>query len=713
MIKTADLFSIAKTGVNASNRLLNTTSNNIANINTEGYVRERTEFKSELTGGVDRGFTDRVLNQFAANQLRRDITSVGESQAFFDRAEGLDNVLASEANSISSALTRFFASVQTAADDATNITSRDSVLGEAQGLVNRINTLGDFMTVKEREVEQQIEDSVNNANALIKQIGQLNEAIQVVGNSSNVDTPSTLMNERDLAIRKLAEYMSIETRTSPNSDLGIVVNLSSGESLVLADGTFNVLALDGEPDFTNAQLQLSTGFEAPKRNTTLNVEEQKMGGALGGLFRYREQVLEPAQRDLGKLSIALADTFNSTNRQGMDLDGQLGGDIFALPEFRGINYPDNSDLSLGIQGRFTPGAGGDITNTDYRIEVLTSPAGSPPTFDVQVNALNTDGTEQTDSDGNPITQTLTVTAESGTYNAIMGGIEIEFSSGAGYGVGDQFLFQPLRTAANDLSLQTTRGEDLAFAKPLRVDTNQANLGDATILQVNITNSLVDNSLTNTLASGFNGTGGIQSAADNGASVGAPAVVRFTSESDFEVLDNAVPPNVIATVTGASDLNNLLQQAKDSGTWPADFAGLEDYPGYDFSLQGRPKAGDSFDIGFNTDGFADNRNAVSLAGLQQADTVRQSVGSNGNKATFNEAYANIVGSIGAKTANGQIELEAAKVLQTQSSDWFESTSGVSLDEEAANLIQFQQSYAAAARILSTAQDLFDTILAAAR
>jgi flagellar hook-associated protein 1 FlgK len=677
MIKTADLFSIAKTGVNASNRLLNTTSNNIANINTEGYVRERTEFKSELTGGVDRGFTDRVLNQFAANQLRRDITSVGESQAFFDRAEGLDNVLASEANSISSALTRFFASVQTAADDATNITSRDSVLGEAQGLVNRINTLGDFMTVKEREVEQQIEDSVNNANALIKQIGQLNEAIQVVGNSSNVDTPSTLMNERDLAIRKLAEYMSIETRTSPNSDLGIVVNLSSGESLVLADGTFNVLALDGEPDFTNAQLQLSTGFEAPKRNTTLNVEEQKMGGALGGLFRYREQVLEPAQRDLGKLSIALADTFNTTNRQGMDLDGQLGGDIFALPEFRGINYPDNSDLSLGIQGRFTPGAGGDITKTDYRIEVLSS------------------------------------TAESGTYNAIMGGIEIEFSSGAGYGIGDQFLFQPLRTAANDLALKTTRGEDLAFAKPLRVDTNQANLGDATILQVNITNSLVDNSLSNTLASGFNGTGGIQSAADTGASVGAPAVVRFTSESDFEVLDNAVPPNVIATVTGASDLNNLLQQAKDSGTWPADFAGLEDYPGYDFSLQGLPKAGDSFDIGFNTDGFADNRNAVSLAGLQQADTVRQSVGSNGNKATFNEAYANIVGSIGAKTANGQIELEAAKVLQTQSSDWFESTSGVSLDEEAANLIQFQQSYAAAARILSTAQDLFDTILAAAR
>jgi flagellar hook-associated protein 1 FlgK len=716
MIKTADLFSIAKTGVNASNRLLNTTSNNIANINTEGYVRERTEFKTMSTGGVNQGFTDRVLSQFAMNQLRRDTTSVGEAQAFYDGAQTLDNALASEANSVSGAITRFFASIQTAADDPTNITSRSAVLGQAQGLVNRVNTLGDFISVKEREVEQQIDDSVNNANALIKQIGNLNKAIQIVGNSSNVDTPSALMNERDLAIRKLAEYMSVETRPSPNSDLGLVVNLTSGESLVLADGTFNILATGGEPDFTNTQLRLSTNYAPPKSNTTLNVEEQKLGGSLGGLFRYREEILEPSQRDLGKLSVALADTFNTQNRQGMDLDQQLGGDIFKIPEFSGINYPDNSDLSLGIKGRFTPGAGGDITNTDYRVEVLSSPSGSPPTFDLQVSAINSDGTPQLDETGNPITQLTTVTAEQGTYNKIMGGIEIEFASGASYGVGDEFLFQPLRNAANNLELATTRGEDLAFAKPLRVDTNAANLGDATIASVTVSNTNIDNTLSNSKASGFNGLGNIQSATELPTSVGAPASVVFTSTSEFQVLDNAVPPNIITTVTGVTDLNNLLQQAKDNGAappWPADFAALDDYPGYDFSLEGIPKAGDSFDISFNTNGTADNRNALDLAGLQQEDAVRQSVGSNGNKATFNEAYANIVGSVGALTANGQIELAASKILKTQSADWFESTSGVSLDEEAANLIQFQQSYAAAARILSTAQELFDTILNAVR
>ncbi|MFB0911703.1 MAG: flagellar biosynthesis protein FlgK, partial [Glaciecola sp.] len=333
---------------------------------------------------------------------------------FYNGAQTLDNALASEANSVSGAITRFFASIQTAADDPTNITSRSAVLGQAQGLVNRVNTLGDFVSAKEREVEQQIDDSVNKANALIKQIGNLNKAIQIVGHSSNVDTPSALLNERDLAIRKLAEYMSVETRPSPNSDLGLVVNLTSGESLVLADGTFNVLTTGGEPDPTNTQLRLSTNYVSPKSNTTLNVEEQKLGGTLGGLFRYREEILEPSQRDLGKLSVALADTFNTQNRQGMDLDQQLGSNIFKIPDFRGINYPNNSDLSLGIKGRFTPGAGGDITNTDYRVEVLSSPSGAPPTFDLQVSAINSDGTPQLDETGNPISQLTTVTAEQGT-----------------------------------------------------------------------------------------------------------------------------------------------------------------------------------------------------------------------------------------------------------------------------------------------------------
>lgn len=714
MIRNADLFTMATSGINASNKLLATTSNNIANINSEGYVRERTEFNARLGGGVDFGFTDRVIDIFAQNQLRRDTSAVGEYQAFNDRVSGLDNVLASEANSISSSMTRFFNAIQTATDDPTNMPSRDAVMGEASGMLSRINQLGDFLKVKEQETELQIQDIVSTANGLIEQIGKLNEAIVVASGNTNVDTPAKLLNQRDQAILELSEIVAVEVRSSSNANGGVVVNLKSGESLVLADGAFNVFAIGGNPDYSNRDLKLQTNYAPPKQNTTLEILEQKLGGAIGGVYRYREQVLEPAQRDLGKLATVLADTVNTFNKQGMDLDLQLGGDIFNIQGFRGINYPTNSDLSLGMSGRITPGASGNITSNDYRVTVLSAPSGSPATFDVEVLAVKTDGQPELDRDGNPISQIQTVTAQAGIFNTTIGGIELEFNDGNAYQVDDSFLIQPTRRAAASLSLATTRAEDLAFAKPLRVSMNANNLGDAKLIDTTISNSTVDLTFTDLNASAFNGNYGLQNQAQSPSpTYGAPVKVRFNSESSYDVLDSS--DQVITSVSGVTDLNNLLAQAKNTGTpaWPSEFAALNDYPGYDFSLQGRPVVGDEFTLEYNTNGVNDNRNAVQLAQLQQMDFVSLSNGNQSNKATFNEAYASLVGRVGTASAGSMIDLEAAKVMKTQSSDWFESASGVSLDEEAANLIQFQQSYAAAARILSTAQQMFDTILQMAR
>ncbi|MGB3724961.1 MAG: flagellar basal body rod C-terminal domain-containing protein, partial [Glaciecola sp.] len=387
---------------------------------------------------------------------------------------------------------------------------------------------------------------------------------------------------------------------------------------------------------------------------------------------------------------------------------------FSIAEFRGINYPENTDLALGISGRVTPGASSELTSNDYKVTVLSSPSGSPATFEVEVAAVTTDGQPELDSDNNPITQTLTVTAERGTYNATIGGIELQFDDGGAYSIGDAFLVQPTRLAAANLSMATTRAEDLAFAKPLRVSQNLDNLGDASLVNTTITNSTIDLSFANNNASAFTGSQGLQGVGESpSATFGAPVNVRFTAVDAYDVLDSS--GQVITSVTNASDLNNLLAQAKDNGSpaWPAEFAALNDYPGYDFSLQGRPEVGDEFTLEYNVNGVNDNRNALELAALQQQDLVRQSNSGQANKATFNEAYATIVGQIGAAASGSKIDLEAAKVMQVQSSEWFESSAGVSLDEEAANLIQFQQSYAAAARILTTAQDMFDTILQVAR
>ncbi len=709
MIKTADLFTIASSGLNASARLLTTTGNNIANVNSEGYVRERTEVTQRLTGGVDFGFTDRVMDQFALDQLRRDTSLVGEYQAFLDRIDGLDNALASEANSIAAGISRFFDSIQTATDDPTSMPSRDAVIGEAESMLNRVNQLADFMKDKELEVELQIEASVNLANNLIRQIGDLNESITTVAGNSVIDSPTKLLNERDQSILQLAEILDIEVRRSSNIDDGLVVNLKSGESLVLADGSFNLFTVGGTPDFNNRQLQLSTTFErADKSNTTLNVLEENLGGTMGGLFNYRESALEPAQRDLGKLVAVLADAVNIQNRQGMDLDQQFGSNLFNIPEFSAINYPTNADLASSVSGRIIPGESNLLTSDDYQITILTAPTGPlPTTFDIEVMAMTNQGVPQLDENGNPITEILTVTAGPGNYNETIGGIELEFASTGNYSVGDQFLVQPTRRTAENLTLATTRGEDLAFAKPIRVDASLNNLGDAKLIETVVDEVDLPNSA-------FDGNGGLQDVATSPSPVfGAPVTIRFNSEDEFSVLDTA--GSVITTVSNAPDLNNLIEQARSTGipAWPAEFAALDGYPGYDFSLQGIPVVGDEYSIAFNDGGVNDNRNALDLASLQEEGLVRQSSGVFGNLVSFNEAFATIVSNIGSEAANARFDLDAASIMKTQSSEWFESSAGVSLDEEAANMIQYQQSYAAAARILSTAQELFETILQSVR
>ena len=707
MIRNTDLFSMATSGLNASNKLLNTTSNNIANVNTAGYVRERTEFKTQLVGGVGVGTTERVVNTFAQNQLRRDTTQYGELQAYKQKTDALDNVLANEANSISGGLSEFFAAVQTSADDPTNLASRDLVLSDAKSLLRRMQSLSDFMLDKEQELNLEFDSQVNRANSLIRSIGELNESIVVASGNSRNDEPGALLNERDMAINELAGIMSIEVRESPNQNGSKVVNLTTGESLVLEDGSFNVFQLGGDADPTFKQLQLSTDFGGAKKDTTLNIFEDEMGGSLGGLFRYRDEVLNPAQRDLGQLALSFTDAVNTQNRLGMDLDEQLGANIFETPTIQGLTYTGTTP-TLGISGQITEGQGRTLTDADFKITVTAVAAGVPS--EVTVELLNGDGTPKEDETDTPITFTG-ITVNTTGFTELPTGYEIDFTSSSGYAVGNEFLLQPTRRAASDIEMATNRAEDLAFASPIRVQANIGNLGGASLTAALVTNTTVDATL-GTNASAFNGAGGIHNAAAApGGAVGAPSSIVFTAADTFQVLDNA--GTVITTVAGATNYDNLLAQASATPGWPAAFGALSDYPGYDFSLDGEAAAGDVFTIEYNTDGFNDNRNALALGELQQANTVQLSTNSNSDPRSFHEAYASVISRIGEDAASANIGLQAAEAMLADSTEWNQSISGVSLDEEAANLVRFQQTYAAAARILSTAQSLFDTILSVAR
>jgi len=676
---SVDLFSLATSGVNASSKLLQTTSNNIANVNTEGYVRERTELKNSQVFGVEIGNTERIINVFAQNQLRRDITLVGELESYSSKTTAIDNLLASEANSLSQGISDYFAALQTAADDPTNLASREQVLGKSESLYQRMKTISDYMIEKEEELNLEFTSMVNRANSLIANIGELNKNIVIAKGNSTSDEPSALLNERDQAIDELASIMAINVNDSQSQNGAVTINLITGESLVLDNGAFNLFELNSNGDVTSKELKLETDFGSDtKGDASVPVVENELGGALGGLFRYRNDVLGPAMRDVGQLSVAFADAMNTQNKLGMDLDGQLGSNIFDIPSFTALTT-ETGDFQ--VTGQLIEGKGSELTDADYLIEIDAVDASGVPTS-IIVSMINPDGTVQTDGAGNDLVSTMAVSAG---YNELPGGIEVEFSGTSNYEEGFQFLLQPTKNIASSITLATQRPEDLAFASPIRAQADATNLGSANVSGVEVTNTTVGDS-------GFDGSGGLISS--------APAQVYFTAEDTYEVLDAS--GTTLATVTGTTNLNNLLAQA-----------GLTSDPGYDFSLDGVPKAGDSFSISYNTDGFNDNTNTLALASLQNDPLVQVSSESSNTPRTFQDAYASMVGRIGEDAAMANVSLESAEAMKVQSENWFESVSGVSLDEEAANLIKYQQSYAAAARILSTAQELFNTILQSAR
>lgn len=715
MIRTTDAFHIARTGLNASQQLLNTTSNNIANVNSEGYIRERTEFTAEEFGGVSRGKTERVIDQFAQTQVRHDTTRVAEKQAFYDNASRLDDILASEANSIAAGLNDTFGAIQLAADDPTDLSARQAVIGEMQGLVARVNSLGDYFDSKEIEIASQIDNTVETINTYVEEIAFLNENIAVVSASSNVNQPTELMNRRDNTILKLAELVDIRVIEGSNQGQGVVVNLAAGESLVMADGTFSAFQLFGEPDFRAVELQMRTAEQPNKQQTVINLKETKLGGKIGGLFDYRENILEPAQREVGVLGSSIAANLNEQNKKGMDLDLQIGGQLWQLPTTEALYYPDNSNTTSRALGRLSEDKSTDFMPVDFDVVIATDPDGGDGEFTADVTLRYANGERVLDETGQPLTDTITFNPTTDDFVETIGGFEIGFPDGEDYAAGDRFLLQPMRSLAKDVELFTKRPEDLALAKPLRVVSDIDNLGDARVGSTRISNTNTANFTADPEASIFTANGSLKTANDTPGGVpGPPASLLFTDANDFQILD--AEGAVIATITDAPNLKDVLSYAEDNAAttgWPDEFSNLTDFPGFDFSIEGRPRAGDTFSIVFNTDGVNDSENGRFLADLRSEPLVRQSVGTRDNAASFNEAYSNLVGRVGSDTARSDVELEAAKVMKNQSSDWFESISGVSLDEEAANMIQYQQSYAAAARVLSAASELFDTILQAAR
>lgn len=235
---------------------------------------------------------------------------------------------------------------------------------------------------------------------------------------------------------------------------------------------------------------------------------------------------------------------------------------------------------------------------------------------------------------------------------------------------DSVLIQPTRGAAHDIALAFTDARMVAAAAPVR---SSAALGNA-------------------------GTARISAGTVNGPPPTDPNLrhkvsITFTSATSFDVVD------ITAGATLASGM---------AYTTGADIS----YNGWTAQISGNPVAGDVFTLESNVNGVSDNRNAALLGGLQTRNTMNGGSGAAAS-ASYQSAYAQLVSAIGSKGNEVEAIGRGQQVLADQFSQSLQSASGVNLDEEAANLLRYQQAYQASAKVLEIANRVFDEIIALGR
>ena len=662
------LLSIGKSAVAAQQQMLNTTSNNIANVGTEGYVRQRSQtYTSLLNYGVGETITERLNNTYSQQEVWRDTSISNYYDTVYGQLSSIDKYLSSESTGMSGAILDTLKSLQSAVNDPSSLAQRTEFIGSVNGLVNRFNTLYTDVNNTQQFNTSRIREDIGTVNEIIAKIANLNKAVQAtLGEKSSV--AYNLQDQRDAAIQELSKYMDI--RTYNQKDGVILVTLSTGHSLVLQDGNHAVLEeVPGKFDYSNSQLNLTYKNSRGDSSSETTLDNTTIGGELGGLLEVRTEI-EEVEKSLGQLAIAMADAFNRGNHNGVDLNGNLGGDIFTIAPVTTLGSNSKSVVTTTVNF----GEGANVTTNDFYIEFTSD-------TDYNVYTVARDNAERV-----PVLNGQILTGQTNTVNlSDYGnyGITIKFD-GTAKAKGDYFFIQPTLAAAFDIKPAITSESQLALASALKAEVDPSNFGKATAVISNIYNtSSIDTS-----------TGKLE--AD------VPAYVIIDNKGNYAVFDSSKNP--LGVADSSCNGVNILANIKEGET------PLSKIYGYDITVNGKVFAGDKFKIEVNSNGIGDNSNGLAMCEMQTADLVASGT-SNGVKQTFVERYSLLTSEFGTVVNNASANATASEAKLAQSVAQYENITGVSLDEEAANLVKFQQYYQAAARIISASQTVFDALISA--
>lgn len=646
-----NLLSIGSRAMTANYVALQTTGNNIANANVEGYSRQRVELStaaSQFTGdgnigrGVDVKAVTRAHDQFLTREAAGAQSTAQMDQARLSALKRLEEAFPTGELGVGHATTLFLNAMSDLAGQPAEQGLRQAVLARADAVAVRFSQASQQLDALQADVNASLSGGVQRVNALAQGLAEINS--KILSAASSQGAPNELLDERDRLLAQISQQVQVKTLTGP--DQTVTVFVGGGRSLVMGSSAARLSVVADPADPSRKMLALSD------KSGERSIDSELLGGgAMAGMLKFQNEDLVLARNRMGQMAAALTGMVNRQQAMGLNLQGQTGGDVF-------FDFHDTSAAGALTMVR--------AASTNQGAAVPTLAITDPSKLQAAEYSLTYDTASSdwilTPSSGGPSIPQAQA-SNLGFTLAGLGALDTQ----------DSFLLQPVTYAAGLMRRELAHTDGIAAASPVVSKAETANKGTGTLNSLKI----------------------LQPGSDLVQAVQTSSVVlRFTGPTTVSV----TPP-----VNGTSSLTWTPGQALTLGGVDLMITG-----------QPKPAdvttgfAGDGFVISATTQTRQNNGNALALAALADTAFVGRS-GTGAGGATITDAYAAGITDIGTRVQGAATASDISTAVADQLQLRKSAVDGVNLDEEAARLIQSQQAYQASAKVLQVAQSIFDTLL----
>lgn len=445
----SDLLQLGANGIRLYQSALKTVSNNIANASTPGYSRQTTVISEATPVPLDRFYVgtgalvDRIARAYdgaveaSLRDSSSDLSAQGPMIAYTNRV--LD-IFGSQAVGLTDALDKFFTAAENLSVDPASNTLRTLFLNEAEGLAARFNELSGQVTRAADDSQSAIEQDVEDLNSLGEQLVRVN---QQLGRKLSEDAqPAALLDQRDSILRDMAAIAKLNIETNDAGQVTVKLGGAANNNLFVSPS--KAYALSASFSATNAGNVVFT-IDASGDNRLI---AGPSSGTLAGAVTFRAQVLQPAMSALDTLAQTFADEVNTIHQQGLDTNGNAGGELFNIDP-AATNAAASISVAVTNPANVATAESIRVANASTNL----SNAYGAVSYTVQPSTANYQIRFDTDATYSILDTTGALVSNNNPYDAAagvtFGGVTVRFSEAPR--AGDEFTVQPNTDAAGDNS----------------------------------------------------------------------------------------------------------------------------------------------------------------------------------------------------------------------------------------------------------------------